>query len=83
MKTVFITGANKGIGLETSKQLAELGYMVNVGSRNKTKGQKALENFKNRGITNVGLIEIDVTNSLKRLLNLILKIYSSRNKYIA
>jgi NAD(P)-dependent dehydrogenase (short-subunit alcohol dehydrogenase family) len=35
MKTVLVTGANKGIGFETAKQLAQLGYFVFLGSRNK------------------------------------------------
>ncbi len=39
MKIVLITGANKGIGFETAKQLAKLGYLVYIGSRDK--GQKA------------------------------------------
>ena len=37
MKTVLITGANKGIGFETAKQLAQLGYFVFLGSRDKAK----------------------------------------------
>lgn len=38
MKTVLITGANKGIGFETAKQLAQLGYFVYLGSRDRIKG---------------------------------------------
>ena len=42
MKTVLITGANKGIGFETAKQLAQLGYFVFLGSRDKAKGLDAI-----------------------------------------
>jgi NAD(P)-dependent dehydrogenase (short-subunit alcohol dehydrogenase family) len=62
MKTVLITGANKGIGFETAKQLAQLGYFVYLGSRDKMKGLDAVNKLKASGISNVELIEIDVTN---------------------
>ena len=68
MKTVLITGANKGIGFETAKQLAQLGYFVYLGSRDKTRGLDAINKLKDLGISNVELIEIDVTdiNSIKQ-----------------
>ena len=59
-KTVLITGANKGIGFETGKQLAQLGYYVYIGSRNKSKGFEALEKLKALELNNVDCIEIDV-----------------------
>lgn len=62
MKTVLITGANKGIGFETTKQLAQLGYYVYMGSRDKSRGIEAVEKLKMRGINNVDYIGIDVTN---------------------
>ena len=62
MKTVLITGANKGIGFETAKQLAQSGYFVYLGSRDKIKGHEAVEKLKASGIDNVDCIEIDVTN---------------------
>jgi NAD(P)-dependent dehydrogenase (short-subunit alcohol dehydrogenase family) len=34
MKSALITGANKGIGLETAKQLLQKGFHVYIGSRN-------------------------------------------------
>lgn len=61
-KTVLITGANKGIGFETAKQLIELGYFVYIGSRNKTNGLKAVQELQNLGYSNVDFVEIDVTN---------------------
>jgi len=68
MKTVLITGANKGIGFETAKQLAQLGYFVYLGSRDKTRGLDAINKLKDAGISTVELIELDVTdiNSIKQ-----------------
>jgi NAD(P)-dependent dehydrogenase (short-subunit alcohol dehydrogenase family) len=62
MKTVLITGANKGIGFETAKQMAQLGYFVYLGSRDKIKGLDALNKLNSLGVSNVKLIIIDVTN---------------------
>ena len=68
MKNVLITGANKGIGFETAKQMAALGYFVYLGSRNKENGIEAVNKLKESGLTNVDLLEIDVAdiNSVKR-----------------
>ena len=62
MKTVLITGANKGIGFETAKQLAQLGYFVFLGSRDKVKGIDAINKLNGLGLSNVETIEIDVAN---------------------
>jgi NAD(P)-dependent dehydrogenase (short-subunit alcohol dehydrogenase family) len=66
-KTVLITGANQGLGFETAKQLAELGYYVYIGSRDKAKGIAAKQKLNELGLSNVEFIEIDVTdiNSIK------------------
>ena len=63
MRTVLITGANKGIGFETARQLAELGNFVYIGSRDANSGEKAVAQLKASGITNVAAITIDVTNA--------------------
>ena len=62
MKIASITGANKGIGFETAKQMAQLGYFVYLGSRDKSKGLDAVNKLKAMGISTVDCIEIDVTN---------------------
>jgi NAD(P)-dependent dehydrogenase (short-subunit alcohol dehydrogenase family) len=63
MKTVLITGANKSIGFEAARQLLQKGYYVYLGSRDKQKGQQAVDLLKSEGLTNVEPIVIDVDNS--------------------
>jgi len=61
-KSALITGANKGIGLEVVKQLLQNGFYVYLGSRNFDKGLKAVEYLKAEGLTDVEVIQLDVTN---------------------
>lgn len=63
MKTVLITGANKGIGFETAKQMASLGYFVYLGSRDKEKGENAVKLMKDQGFQNVDFLHIDIADS--------------------
>ena len=67
MKIALITGANKGIGFETAKQLVQKGFYVYIGSRNPQNGLQAVEKLKAINLTNVEVIQIDVTddNSVK------------------
>ena len=46
MKTVLITGANKGIGFEVAKQLLVRNFKVILTARNKDKGLLAVKNLK-------------------------------------
>ena len=60
-KVVFITGANKGIGLETARGLGELGIAVVIGSRDEAKGRVAADKLRAEGIEKVEAVRFDVT----------------------
>jgi NAD(P)-dependent dehydrogenase (short-subunit alcohol dehydrogenase family) len=62
MKTALVTGANKSIGFETARQLAQKGYFVYLGSRDIAKGNEAVDKLKSEGLTNVEAIQIDVSD---------------------
>jgi NAD(P)-dependent dehydrogenase (short-subunit alcohol dehydrogenase family) len=62
MKTALITGANKSIGFETARQLLQKGYFVYLGSRDQTNGEQAVAKLKAEGLTNVELLQIDVSD---------------------
>ncbi len=57
-KVAFITGANRGIGFETSKQLAKKNTKVILGSRDLDKGKKAVEKLATEGV-DADLIQYD------------------------
>jgi len=62
MKKVLITGANKGIGLEMTRQLAMKGHYVFIGSRNLQNGLDAVKKLNAEGLENIEAIELDVTS---------------------
>ena len=62
-ETVFITGANQGVGYETAKQLIEHNYFVYLGSRNIKRGEEAATQLKNMGLANFEMVQIDVTDA--------------------
>ncbi|MBC8103640.1 MAG: SDR family oxidoreductase [Cytophagales bacterium] len=62
-KTIaLITGANKGIGLETARQLGAQGMTVLIGARDVAKGEQAAAVLKGEGITAYP-IPLDVTDT--------------------
>jgi NAD(P)-dependent dehydrogenase (short-subunit alcohol dehydrogenase family) len=60
-KVAFITGANKGIGLETARGLGKLGLAVVLGSRDEARGQAAADQLRSEGIERVEAVRFDVT----------------------
>ena len=61
-KIALITGANKGIGLETARQLGQQGITVLVGARDEAKSNQAAEELRKAGLDAHGIV-IDVNNA--------------------
>ena len=59
-KFAFVTGANKGIGYEIVRKLAEENYTVFLGARNEELGRQAVETL---GYSNISFIQVDVTDT--------------------
>jgi len=66
-KIALITGANKGIGFETARQLASRGMTVLVGARNEKRGRQAEQALRDGG-ADAHAVQLDVTDatSVKR-----------------
>lgn len=60
-KIAIVTGANRGIGLEISRQLGQLGVKVIITARNEEKGEAAYSQLKKEGL-DVHFHALDVTN---------------------
>jgi NAD(P)-dependent dehydrogenase (short-subunit alcohol dehydrogenase family) len=60
-RVAFITGANKGIGLETARGLGAMGIAVVLGSRDEVNGRGVAETLRAQGIENVEVVRFDVT----------------------
>jgi NAD(P)-dependent dehydrogenase (short-subunit alcohol dehydrogenase family) len=56
MTTTLITGANKGLGYETARQLIAAGHTVYIGCRDPERGQTAAQQLGAR------LVQLDVTD---------------------
>ncbi|KAM3692444.1 hypothetical protein ACB098_08G087200 [Castanea mollissima] len=72
-----VTGANKGIGLETVRQLASQGVTVVLTARNEKRGMEAMLKLHESGLSNVVFHQLDVLNpvSINSLANFIQEKY--------
>lgn len=60
MKTALVTGANKSIGFEVARQLAQKGIYVYLGSRNLENGTAAVNKLLAEGLDNIEAIQLDI-----------------------
>ena len=61
-RVALITGANKGLGLEIARQLAQQGITVVVGARDEEKAKTAAEKLKSEGL-DAHPVKLDVTST--------------------
>lgn len=62
-KTALITGANRGIGRETARQLAERGFAVVIGARNRKAGETAAREIAEETGGQLDVLELDVSDA--------------------
>jgi NAD(P)-dependent dehydrogenase (short-subunit alcohol dehydrogenase family) len=62
MKSALVTGANKGIGFEVAKILAQKGFFVYLGCRNLALGTAAVEKLKAQGLQHIAAVQLDVSS---------------------
>lgn len=60
-RIAFITGANKGIGFETARLLAEQGMTVLIGARDEARGHEAERSLREKG-ADARFVQIDVND---------------------
>lgn len=60
-RTALVTGANKGIGFETARELARRGYVVWLGCRDEVRGSAAAAALAEDG--DVRFVRLDVTDA--------------------
>jgi NAD(P)-dependent dehydrogenase (short-subunit alcohol dehydrogenase family) len=79
----LITGANKGIGFETARLLAERGATVLLGARDEALGQQAAQRLRDAG-TDVQFVRLNVTDgdSIARAADLIEREYGKLDTLI-
>jgi NAD(P)-dependent dehydrogenase (short-subunit alcohol dehydrogenase family) len=64
-KLALVTGANKGIGYETARQLAANGFTVLLAARDPARGEAAAERLRKEG-HDVRFLKLDVTSDADR-----------------
>jgi NAD(P)-dependent dehydrogenase (short-subunit alcohol dehydrogenase family) len=64
-KVALVTGANRGLGLETAKQLGEKGVTVILAARQLKAAEEAAASLTAKGFTAFG-VQLDVTNATDR-----------------
>jgi len=61
-KTVFITGANKGIGFGIAKHLGLSGWRIIIGARNQERAEKAIRELTALGVDVPGWVHVELAD---------------------
>src|SRR6266436_7582000 len=61
-RVALVTGANKGIGFETARELASQGITVLLGARDEQRGREAAAKLKGKGL-DVQFLHLDVNDA--------------------
>jgi NAD(P)-dependent dehydrogenase (short-subunit alcohol dehydrogenase family) len=61
-KVVLVTGANKGIGFEVSRQLGRAGFTVLLGARDTARGEEAAKKLRGEGL-DVRFVKADLNQA--------------------
>ncbi|MDO4197039.1 MAG: SDR family NAD(P)-dependent oxidoreductase, partial [Prevotellaceae bacterium] len=61
-KTVFVTGANKGIGYGIAKHLGLSGWRIVLGARDENRAEKAIDELRSLGIDVAGWVAIELVD---------------------
>ena len=62
MKTVLVTGANKGIGFGIVKHLGLSGWKIVIGARDQERAEKAISELRSIGIDVLGWVNIELAD---------------------
>ncbi len=66
-RVAVVSGGNRGLGFETCRRLAELGYHVVLGSRDEAKGAEAAERLRAFGDVEVHPLDVTDAESIRAL----------------
>lgn len=70
MKTVLVTGANRGIGFETARQLLRQGHHVIISARDKIRLEQAAATLKKEGgKVDILLMDVSMSSSITEAAN--------------
>ena len=75
VRVALVTGANRGIGFEVCRQLAEKDFVVLLTARDAAKAQKAARKLANVGTVEALVLDVGDASSIKKAANEVARRY--------